>query len=87
MSPGHARLGVIVATVPGTIALTYQMADVEFPPWVLGTRLSIGMDAAANLEAAAVGVTIGSKAFVGAYGWSRWCLGEQGWALGIGMRF
>jgi len=48
---------------------------------------SFGLDAAVNLEAGAVGVTVGRKGFAGLYGWSRWNLSDHGLALGAGLRF
>lgn len=87
MTPQHARLGVIAATMPGILAADYQLARIDVPPWLLGTPLELGLDAAANLEVGALGLTAGSKAFAGAWGWSRWNLSEQGLALGVGMRF
>ncbi len=83
----HARLGVMGATVPGAIAITYQLMAVELPPWLLGTPLELGLDAAVNLEAGALGVTAGQKAFAGAYYWSRWSLSDHGPAIAVGLRF
>ena len=86
----HARLGVIAATMPGILAADYQLLRLDASPLsrpVLGVDLELGLDAAVNLEAGAVGVTAGKKAFTGAYYWSRWNLSEQGLAAGVGLRF
>jgi hypothetical protein len=83
----HARLGVIAATLPGVLALDYQLARLDLPPWLLGVPLELGLDAAVNLEAGAVGATVGSKAFAGAWAYSRWNLSDQGVAVGLGLRF
>lgn len=83
----HARLGVIAATMPGVFAMDYQAASLTLPPWLLGTHLELGLDAAVNLEAGALGVTAGGKAFAGAYYWSRWNLSDHGPALAVGLRF
>lgn len=81
----HARLGVFMGTVPGAIALTYQVAGFEIPAGVLGTRLGIGLEVEGNAQQLGAGVSLGKKAFgtVGGYvGWTG-----PGWYLGVGLRF
>ncbi|MNK46808.1 hypothetical protein D3C87_655990 [compost metagenome] len=85
MPQEHARLGAFIGTVPGAIALTYQLADVEIPPWVLGTPLKLGLDMEGNLSQVGAGVSVGGKAFVGAGGYVSWV--GPGWYLGLGLRF
>ncbi len=83
----HGRIGVLAGTLPGVLALDYQAARVDVPPWLLGMPLELGVDVAVNLEAGAIGVTAGGKGFAGLYGYSRWDLSDQGVALGAGLRF
>lgn len=83
----HARLGVIAAIMPGILAADYQLARIDVPPWLLGVPLELGLGAAVNLEAGALGVTAGGKAFAGAYYWTRWNLSDHGPALAVGLRF
>lgn len=81
----HARLGAMVGTMPGAIALTYQLADVEIPPWVLGTPLELGLDVEGNLSQIGAGVSVGGKAFAAGGGYLGW--NGPGLYLGLGMRF
>jgi hypothetical protein len=60
---------------------------VDVPPWLAGVPLKLGLDAVVNLEAGAVGATVGGKGFAGAWAWSRWNLSEQGVAAGVGLMF
>ncbi|MNX96329.1 hypothetical protein D3C86_1286410 [compost metagenome] len=83
----HARLGLIALTAPGILAIDYQLTRIDVPPWLFGLPLELGLDVATNLEAGALGVTAGGKAFAGGYAWSRWDLGAQGLAAGVGLRF
>jgi hypothetical protein len=85
LTPDHARLGVIVASVPGAIAITYQVADVEIPSWVLGTPLELGLDVEGNLSQVGGGISVGGKAFIEAGGFVSW--EGPGWYVGLGMRF
>ncbi|MNY37411.1 hypothetical protein D3C86_1719730 [compost metagenome] len=75
----------MVATVPGAIALTYQVTDVEIPPWVLGTPLELGLEVEGNLNQLGAGVSVGGKAFASAGGYLGW--DGPGWYVGLGMRF
>lgn len=89
-TPDHGRLGVIAATMPGIIAADLQLIALDVSPatrWLVDVDMELGLDVAGNLEAGAVGVTAGGKAFVGVYGWSRWNLGAQGIGVGVGLRF
>lgn len=83
----HARLGVIAATMPGVLALDYQLARIDVPTWLLGVPLELGLDVAGNLETGAVGATVGGKGFAGVWAWSRWNLAAQGVSIGLGLRF
>ena len=88
--PDHARLGVISATMPGILAADYQLLRLDASPLsrpALGLDLELGLDVAANVQVGALGVTAGGKAFAGAWAWSRWDLGAQGLAAGVGLRF
>ncbi|MNK94664.1 hypothetical protein D3C87_1148730 [compost metagenome] len=85
MTPDHARLGAFIGTVPGAIALTYQVAAVEVPPWVLGTPLELGLEVEGNVQQLGGGVSVGGKAFATAGGYVGW--NGPGWYLGLGMRF
>ena len=87
MVPAHGRIGVIAATMPGVFALDAQILRMDVPPWLLGVPLELGLDAAVNLEAGALGVTAGGKAFAGAFYWTRWNLSDHGPALAVGLRF
>lgn len=82
----HARLGAFIGTVPGAIALTYQVADVEIPPWVVGTPIELGLEVEGNLAQVGAGVSVGGKGFATAGGWLGFH-GGSGWYLGIGLRF
>lgn len=85
MPQEHARLGAFIGTVPGAIALTYQLADVEIPPWVLGTPLELGLEVEGNAQQLGAGISLGSKAFGIAGGYVGWS--GPGWYVGAGMRF
>ncbi|MNT50442.1 hypothetical protein D3C72_1873620 [compost metagenome] len=85
MTQDHARLGVFVGTVPGAIALTYQVTDVEIPPWVLGTPLELGLEVEGNAQQLGAGVSLGAKAFATAGGYVGWA--GPGWYVGLGTRF
>lgn len=87
MIPDHGRLGVILGTMPGLVALDVELVRVEIPPWLVGVPLEIGLDVAANLEAGAVGVSVGEKAYAMAGAWSTWRGDQRGLLLGAGMRF
>jgi hypothetical protein len=87
---GHARLGVALLTAPGILMADYQLVRLDASPLsrpVIGVDLELGLDVAGNAQVGAVGVTAGGKAFAGAWAWSRWDLGAQGIAAGIGLRF
>jgi hypothetical protein len=84
-SPTHARLGAMVATVPGALALTYQLEHVEVPPWVVGIPLEVGLDVQGNLSQVGAGVSVGSKAFATGGGYVGWT--GPGWYVGAGLRF
>ena len=81
----HARLGAFVGTVPGAIALTYQLADVEIPLWVLGTPIELGLEVEGNASQVGAGISVGSKAFATGGGYLGWA--GPGWYVGLGMRF
>lgn len=86
----HGRLGIIAATMPGLLAADLQLYRLDVSPvtrWLVDVPMEVGLDVAGNLEAGAVGVSAGGKAFVLAGGWSRWNLSGQGLALGLGLRF
>jgi len=86
----HGRLGVIAATMPGILAADVELYRADLSPLtrhLAGVDMEVGVDVAGNLEAGAVGVTVGGKAFAGVYGWSRWNLSAQGVAVGAGLRF
>lgn len=83
----HGRLGIIAATMPGILAADLEIARLDVPPWLVGVPLEVGADVAGNLEAGAVGATVGGKGYVGGYAWSRWNLSAQGLAAAIGLRF
>lgn len=86
----HACLGVVLLTAPGILALDYQLLRLDASPLsrpVLSVDLELGVDVAGNGQVGAVGVTAGGKAFAGGYAWSRWDLGAQGLAGGVGVRF
>lgn len=87
MMPDHGRVGVILATMPGAVALDVELLRAELPPWLLGAPMEVGLDVAGNLEAGAVGLSCGSKAFILAGAWSRYNLSDRGWYVGAGMRF
>lgn len=89
-SSEHGRLGVIAATMPGILAADLQLLRFDVSPatrWLVGVPLEVGLDVAGNLEAGAVGASIGGKAYVIVGAWSRWNLSAQGVAGGIGVRF
>jgi hypothetical protein len=86
----HARLGLVAITAPGILAADYQLLRLDASPLsrpALGVDLELGLDVAGNAQVGALGVTAGGKAFSGAWAWSRWDLGEQGVAMGVGLRF
>ena len=81
----HARLGAFVGTVPGAIAFSYQLAALDVPSDVFGTKLQLGLDVEGNLSQVGGGVSVGSKAFATAGGYLGW--NGPGWYVGLGMRF
>ena len=81
----HARLGTMVATVPGALALSYQLARVDVPPWVAGVPLELGLEVEGNLAQVGAGLSVGGKAFATAGGYAGWA--GPGWYVGVGMRF
>lgn len=83
----HGRLGVLIGTVPGLVAASYTLADVEIPPWVANINVRVGVDAEANLDHVGVALTAGGKGYVAGVAWTRWSLREQGLGLAIGLRF
>lgn len=88
--PDHGRLGVIAATMPGILAADLQLVRLDVSPvtrWLVDVPLEVGVDLVGNLESGGLGVSVGSKAFGIAGAWSRWNLGDQGVALGAGLRF
>lgn len=90
MVPGHGRLGVIAATMPGILAADLQLLRLDVSPltrWLVDVDMEVGVDTIINLEAIGSGVTVGSKDFVGVYGWNRWNMSGQGVAVGVGLRF
>jgi hypothetical protein len=82
---GHARLGVIAGTVPGVLALDFQVARLEVPPWVVGVPLEIGMDVEGNPQQIGAGLSVGGKAFAAGGGYMSTT--GPGWFLGLGLRF
>lgn len=87
MVPNHGRLGMIAGTMPGVVALDVELLMVDLPPWLMGAPLEVGLDIAGNLDAGAVGVSLGGKTYAIAGGWSQWDGRSRGVLLGIGLRF
>lgn len=82
----HGRLGAILITAPGVLALDYQLARVDVPPWVAGMPLELGLDVAANTAMLGGGVSVGGKGFATSGLWVGF-QGGMGWYLGLGARF
>lgn len=83
----HGRVGVILSTMPGVVALDVEILRADLPPWLAGVPMEVGLDLAGNLEAGAVGVSAGGKAFAIAGAWIQWDGRAQGVLAGVGMRF
>lgn len=86
----HGRLGIIAATMPGILAADLQVVRIDASPvtrWLVDMPMELGVDTIVNLDAIGSGVTVGSKGFVGLYGWNRWDRTAGGLALGAGLRF
>ncbi len=90
LNSDHGRLGVIAATMPGILAADLQLVRLDVSPvtrLLADVDMEVGADLAGNLEAGAVGVSAGGKAFALAGVWSRWDMRGQGVALAAGLRF
>lgn len=82
---GHARLGVIAGSFPGVLALDFQVASLEVPPWVVGVPLELGLDVEGNPQQIGAGLSVGGKAFAAGGGYLSTT--GPGWFLGLGLRF
>jgi len=85
--PDHGRLGVLIGTMPGVFAASFQLGSVVIPPSVVGMPIEVGADIELNHEHAGVALTAGGKGFVAGVAWSRWDLRAQGLGIGVGLRF
>ena len=86
-APGHGRLGVLAATVPGILAIDLEALQLQTPWWLVGQPIEVGLDAEANLVEAGVGVIVGSKAFVETGGYLGYDGHQRGIYVGGGLRF
>lgn len=87
MVPDHGRVGVILGTMPGGVALCFEGVRLDAPEWLIGAPLEIGVNVAANLEAVAAGTSVGGKVFAIVGPWARWDGRDRGVFVGAGMRF
>lgn len=83
----HGRVGAIVGTFPGALALDASLLRFEIPRGVFNADLEVSLGVEANLEQVGATATVGSKFFAGGVAWSRWSLAGQGLGVAIGMRF
>ena len=86
-SSEHGRLGVFVGVVPGWVGLDWLLLDVTLPPWVVGTKLKVGLDVVGTSEAIGAGVSVGGKSFAELGVFSTYRLDRQGVFGGVGLRF
>ena len=90
----HSRLGLVVGTFPGILALDVQIVRLHplapLAAWRLVPQsvggLEASLDAEANLKQAGLVVTTGSKLFAGVGYYSTPDL-SSGWMVGAGLRF
>lgn len=90
IEPTHGHLGVALMTMPGILAADLQLVCLDVSPVtrpLVDVDMEVGLDAAGNLDAGALGVSAGGKAFAVGGAWSRWNLSQQGYFLGLGLRF
>ena len=85
--PDHGRIGVLVATVPGILAVDVEGLQLRTPRWLVGQPTEVGLDAEANLAEAGAGISVGSKAFVEAGGYLGYNGRQRGFYVGGGLRF
>ncbi|MBU6428052.1 MAG: hypothetical protein KGR26_03500 [Cyanobacteria bacterium REEB65] len=85
--PNHGRIGVLAATVPGVLAVDVEAFQLRTPWWLVGQPIEVGLDAEANLAEVGGGISLGSKAFLEAGGYTTYHGDQLGLYLGGGLRF
>lgn len=83
----QACLGFSLTTLPGALALDYQLARVNMPQGLLGMPIEVGADVVGNLEAGGLGISAGGKSYALFGAWSSWNALERGVMVGAGLRF
>lgn len=83
----HAKLGVMVGLVPGYVAADFQLAKMDLPLWLFNTPMEVGLDVEANHMQMGLGLSAGEKAFATAGSYLTYGDWQQGYYLGLGLRF
>jgi hypothetical protein len=86
MEPDPSRIGLIVGTMPGVVAVDVQLVRGR-PLTPLGLDMMVSLDAQANLQQAGLGLAVGDKAFATVGGNYTWDGQGVGWYAAGGLRF